>query len=314
MSAAIAPDMSVSIDQALQEYLAWLAVEKGAAPLTVTAYGQDLRSYRSWLSNVLSIKELDDIDADKTSRFLMTLADLGYAAASQERTAAALRSFHRFCLREGLAEQDPSAALALPKKALNLPDTLSVDEIGGLLDQEFPATPAGLRDKAILEVLYGCGLRVSELTGLDRSQLLLDDGYLRVIGKGDKERLVPISGKAYEALTDYLVSGRQLLHSKGYSEPPDRSAVFVNTRGRRLTRQAVFLLVGEYGRKVGIDGLHPHTLRHSFATHLLEGGADLLSIQELLGHASIATTQIYTHVDISHIKAEYLYAHPRAGL
>ena len=306
--------MTTSLSLALSEFAAWLAVEKGAAQLTVEAYNRDLQAYSNWLRDACGISDLQAIQNRIPSNYLMELAELGYAAASQERVAAALRSFHRFCLRESLADNDPSALLALPKKTRTLPQTLSIELVSKLLDQEFAATPAGLRDQAILEVLYGCGLRVSELSNLDLAQLLLTEGYLRVIGKGDKERLVPISGQAMLRLTDYLTLGRPFLHRRGEVAPRERAAVFVNQRGMRLTRQAVFQMVNHYGQLVGIQGLHPHTLRHSFATHLLEGGADLLSIQELLGHASIATTQIYTHVDISHIQAEYQHAHPRASL
>jgi len=314
MAADAGKSSKTSIDHAIREYLAWLSVERGAAQKTIEAYGRDLRSYRSWLTTVLGITMLGELTSDIPSTYLMDLAEVGYAASSQERAAAAIRSFHRFCVREGLAQFDPAALLSLPKKAIKLPKTLSIEAVQSLLDQNFDSDPAGLRDKAILEVLYGSGLRVSELTGLNRLQVLFDEGYLRVTGKGSKERLVPIGGLAHAALLDYMQSGRPFLHRKGESEPSDSSAVFLNVRGHRLTRQAIYQIVAEYGAKVDIEGLHPHTLRHSFATHLLEGGADLLSIQELLGHASIATTQIYTHVDISHIQAEYLRAHPRALL
>ncbi|MCL2137254.1 MAG: tyrosine recombinase [Coriobacteriia bacterium] len=302
------------IDRAISEYLTWLAVEKGAATLTVEAYSRDLRFYRDWLVNDQGITRLDQIKTGVPSAYLIDLALIGYAASSQERAAASLRSFHRFCYREGFGEFDPAVKIVLPKKPQILPKTLSLDSVMRLLDQKFPLGPPGYRDKAIMEVLYGCGLRVSELCGLDRDFVLFDEGYLRVFGKGSKERIVPISGKAYTALNEYLDLGRPFLHNKSKHEPQEKSAVFLNTRGRRLTRQAVFLIVAKYGRKVEINDLHPHMLRHSFATHLLEGGADLLSIQELLGHSSVATTQIYTHIDIEHMQTEYLSAHPRARM
>ena len=283
--------MSVNIERAIADHRAWLAVEKGSAALTVEAYGYDLRSYCRWLTSQ-GLNDLDQITSETPSRYLMEMAEVGYAASSQERAAAALRSFHRFCLREGLSTGDPSATMALPKKPVLLPDTLAVETIGNLLDQEFADTPAGLRDKAILEVLYGCGLRVSELTGLDRSMVFFNEQFIRVTGKGNKDRLVPISGKALEALAAYLAGGRPFLHTRREVSPAEPNAVFISVRGHRLTRQAVFSLVAEYGDRVGIRNLHPHMLRHSYATHLLEGGADLRSIQELLGHASIATTQI----------------------
>jgi integrase/recombinase XerD len=301
------------IEQALAEYLAWAAVERGAAPLTIEAYSRDLQAYRTWLLDALGITLLSQIESETINNYLMDLAEVGYAASSQQRAAAALRSFHRFCVREGFAETDPASQITLPKIAKTLPKTLTLEAVNTLLDQPFEPNPAGTRDKAILELLYGCGLRVSELTSLNRSQILAES-YLRVTGKGNKERLVPFAGAAARALTDYLEHGRPFLHTKGETAPRESSAVFLNTRGRRLTRQAIHLLVADYGNKAGIDGLHPHMLRHSFATHLLEGGADLISIQELLGHSTVATTQIYTHVDITHIQSEYLSTHPRAKL
>ncbi|MCL2339723.1 MAG: site-specific tyrosine recombinase XerD [Actinomycetia bacterium] len=306
--------MAMPLDQAIQEFLAWLVVEKGAAALTAVAYRSDLQSFANWLALSQGVTDLAAIDEKLLRQYLMDLAEVDYAVASQERVAAALRSFHRFCLREGLAGQDPSAHLILPKKPRELPQTLSIADVNKLLDQDFPHTALGRRDRAILEVLYGCGLRASELCGLDRLAVLLNDGYLRIIGKGDKERLVPISGAAARALADYLETGRPALRRHQETEPRAQLAVFLNSRGLRLTRQAVFLLVAAYGQRVGLSGLHPHVLRHSFASHLLEGGADLLSIQELLGHATVATTQIYTHVDTTHIQAEYRRAHPRADL
>ena len=180
-----------------------------------------------------------------------------------------------------------------------------------MLSQPFGDDAAGLRNRAILEVLYGCGLRVSELTGLDSGGLLLDEGFLRVVGKGSKERVAPIAGAAADALRNYLERGRPEL-AKPYAKPT--SAVFLNARGGRLTRQSVHAIVARAGLSIGVENLHPHTLRHSFATHLLSGGADLRVIQEMLGHSDISTTQIYTHVDRAHIHDEYISAHPRARL
>jgi integrase/recombinase XerD len=334
--------------QALDEFLSYLAVERGASPLTIEAYGRDLRRYLKWLDGQ-GICRLADIDRQQITDFLVVLQTEGAARdepprpasdasapggtasgvtassrsasdatasalgpASVKRLVSALKSFHRFCVREGLAAADPTATLRLPKIPSVLPDTLSIDQAATLLDQAFPPTPAGARDRAILEVLYGCGLRVSEVVGLDRTSVLLDEGFLRVVGKGSKERAVPLGGTAYEALSSYLTTARELLHPKRVSAPLDGRAVFLNLRGRRLTRQGLFGIVERYGALVGIEGLHPHTLRHSFATHLLDGGADLRVIQELLGHADIATTQIYTHVDRRHLREEYITTHPRA--
>jgi integrase/recombinase XerD len=302
--------------------LSYLIVERGASPKTIEAYGRDLKRYLEWL-DAQGIQTLDAIDRQQIADFLAALQVQGktqepspsvLAPASLRRLVSSLRGFHRFCVREGLAANDPTATLRRPRVPDVLPETLSIKQAGCLLDQAFPPTPAGTRDRTILELLYGCGLRVSEVVGLNRTAVLLDEGFLRVVGKGNKERIVPLAGTAKEALKSYLTAARELLHPKRVSAPLDGLAVFLNLRGRRITRQGVFNIVGYYGTLVGIDGLHPHTLRHSFATHLLEGGADLRVIQELLGHADISTTQVYTHVDRSHLKEEYLTTHPRARL
>jgi integrase/recombinase XerD len=299
----------------LDEFLSYLAVEKGASPLTVEAYGRDLRRYLSWLAE-RGIDHINDINRALITDYLaeLQISDPLPAPASVKRFVSSLRTFHRFCVREGLATGDPTATLRAPRTPSTLPQTLSAKQVTDLLDQRFSDTPAGTRDRALLEVFYGCGLRVSEAVGLDRTAVLFEDGFLRVTGKGNKERVVPIDGTALRALAAYLATARDLLHPRRMSAPPDGIAVFLNTRGRRITRQGIFGIVAHYGALVGIESLHPHTLRHSFATHLLEGGADLRTIQELLGHADIATTQIYTHVDRTHIRAEYLAAHPRARM
>jgi integrase/recombinase XerD len=301
------------MDAALAEFLSYLAVEKGASALTVEAYGRDLRRYLNWLDEH-GITAIGGISRERITEFLGDFQDLGLSVATLKRTISSLKSFHRFCVRDGLTSEDPTVLIRLPKLPALLPQVLSIDQINSLLDQAFPPTPAGLRDKAMLELLYGCGLRVSELIGLNRSSILTEDGFLRVMGKGSKERLVPLGGTAAQALEVYRVSSREHLHAKRVIAPSDGSAVFLNTRGTRITRQGVFKIVRRCGINVGIDDLHPHTLRHTFATHLLEGGADLRTIQELLGHSDIATTQIYTHVDRTHLREEYLTAHPRARL
>lgn len=308
-----APEPSAELVRALRDFFAYLRFERGSSDLTLEAYGRDLRGYFAWLDGQ-GTGSADGVTRPMLGDYLLQLQSSGLAANSVRRTVSALKSFHRFCLRDGLASQDPTSTLKIPKTPSLLPQTLSIEQINSLLDQVFPLSPAGSRDKAMLELLYGCGLRVAELVGLDRAAVLADDGLLRVLGKGDKQRVVPLAGTALAALQQYLRSARELLHPKRVSAPADGMAVFLNTRGRRMTRQGVFKIVEGYGRKVGIDGLHPHTLRHSFATHLLEGGADLRAIQEMLGHADIATTQIYTHVDRSHIREEYLSTHPRAHL
>lgn len=286
--------------------MGYLAFERGSSSHTVEAYGRDLERYVKALEEK-GVTEPDDVTRPLIEDHLEHLAEEGYAPSSVERALSAIKSFHRFMLQEEMSSVSPAAALPLPKKAERLPDVLSVRQALALLDQPFPKTAAGQRDRAIIEVLYGCGLRVSELTGLDVGAVSLEDEVVRVIGKGSKERLVPLMGSAHEALAEYLSDWRgELVSSRS------GAAVFLNVRGGRISRQSVFAIVERAGRVVGIDGLHPHTLRHSFATHMLQGGADIRIVQELLGHSSIQTTQLYTHLDRSHLRMAYLSAHPRA--
>ena len=305
-------DVPAGFEAAFGEFNSYLAMEKGASANTLDGYMRDIRRYCAWLDGN-GVKGPDEVSRRNVEEYLELLDGTGFSPASMERSLAAIKGFQRFCVLEGFARSDAAATVPLPSKPRKLPQVLDIDRIGMLLDQKFDDTPRGMRDRAVLEVLYGCGLRVSELTGLDMQSLYLDEGFVQVMGKGSKERLSPIGGTALDALKYYLERGRLLLHPKKMSAPPDGMAVFLNARGRRITRQAVFDIVGKYGRKVGIEGLHPHTLRHSFATHMLEGGADLRAIQDILGHSDISTTQIYTHVDRAHIRQEYYTCHPRAG-
>lgn len=297
----------MDLARALKEYLNYVSVERGCSRNTVLAYGRDLRSYVLGLRDE-GITLPDQVTRDRIEGHMSRLRASGLSIASIERAISAIKGFHRFMVAERITTAHPAADLPLPKKPSRLPDVISREQAAALLDQPFPETPAGQRDHAILEVLYGCGLRVSELCGLDLRRVMLDEQVLRVVGKGDKERVVPIVGTAARALDDYLEHWRSCLVSPRVSN----SAVFLNNRGRRLSRQSVHALVAKAGAVVGIDGLHPHALRHSFATHMLEGGADLRIVQELLGHADISTTQLYTHLDRSHLREVYLVAHPRA--
>ncbi|HIZ46900.1 MAG TPA: tyrosine recombinase XerD [Candidatus Olsenella pullistercoris] len=298
----------MDLERARQEYLSYLAVERGSSKNTVAAYGRDLSRYLAWLAE-RGVREPNDVTRELVQDHVAALAGAGLAPASVERALSAIKGFHRFMVSDEISDELPTEDVPLPAKPARLPDVISRDDAERLLDQPFPSTPAGLRDHAILEVLYGCGLRASELCGLDERAVLLDEGVLRVLGKGEKERVVPVMGAAEAALVEYLERGRGALVGRRPT-----SAVFLNARGGRLSRQSVHAIVERYGRVAGIHDLHPHTLRHSFATHLLEGGADLRVVQELLGHANIATTQLYTHVDRSHVRRVYLAAHPRAHL
>ncbi len=302
-------DMARQLQKSLEQYLVYLRIERGYSDNTIDAYQRDLTAYLTFLDD----KTPDEITAQHIQAYLATLVDAGKASSTVGRIISAIRGFHKFLLRERIVEHNVGVDITLPKKPQHLPDVISIDEACALLDQPFAAGPVGLRDKAVLEVMYGCGLRASEVVGLNLADVSFEHELVRVIGKGSKERLVPLTGTSFQALEAYLTRGRSELHTKqgGYASL-DGSAVFLNQRGKRISRQTVYDLVRSYGERAHIQGLHPHTLRHSFATHLLSGGIDLRILQEVLGHADISTTQIYTHVDREHIRAEYLMAHPRA--
>ena len=299
----------MDLDDACEEFLTCLYVERGCAQNTIESYRRDLARYIHFLSK-RGKKTVGDVERADVEAFVASFAELDYAAASAERALSAVRGMHSFVVEEGMEDKNPTLGVPMPQRPQRLPQVLSIDQARSLVEQPFASTPAAQRDRTILEVLYGCGLRVSELCGLDLSEVFLDEGLLRVLGKGSKERVVPLLGAAGTALREYVDLWRPQL----YRAARPTEAVFLNQRGGRLTRQSVHNVCEKYGRLVGIQGLHPHTLRHSFATHLVEGGADLRVIQELLGHANIATTQIYSHVDRTHIRWEYLSAHPRAHL
>ena len=294
---------------ALEQYLGYLAVERGSAENTIDAYERDLARYLSWLAQ-RGVYRPEEIDRDLVMGHVADLSLAGSAPASVERAVSAIKGFHKFLVTDGICSTVPTTNLPSPRKIQRLPQVLSRHQVARLLDQPFAETSRDQRDRTILEVLYGCGLRVSELCGLNVSDVFLRDQLLRVFGKGSKERMVPVLGTAAAALRDYLELWRDGLTSTRTQS----DAVFLNARGGRLSRQTVFNVCATRGRLVDIEGLHPHTLRHSFATHLLEGGADLRSVQELLGHADISTTQLYTHIDRTHIRSTYLAAHPRAHM
>lgn len=299
------------LEAGLIDYLDYLKVERGSSPNTVEGYGRDCRKWVEWLASKRGATAPDDVGRSDVEAYLSTLLASGGAASSAERAICAIKGFHRFLYAEGLADTLPTADVKLPKKPERLPGTITIGQAFALLDQPFPSTPEGLRDRAMLEVLYGSGLRVGELVGLDLSRCNLDEGFLRILGKGGKERLAPIVGSAANQLSAYISYGRPSLLARGGARLDD-GAVFLNSRGARISRQSVYRIVERAGVAVGIAGLHPHTLRHAFATHMLSGGADLRVLQEILGHADISTTQIYTHVDREHLREEYYSAHPRA--
>ncbi len=298
----------MAFESARSEYLAYLRVERGASSLTVRAYESDLADYARFLVHRGTL-ELSSVKRGDIVGYETHLLDQGYAVSSIDRHLSVVKGFHRFLVREGRLESNPASTVKLPKPPARLPDVVSIERIASMLDFMGGSDAASLRNRALLEVLYGCGLRVSEAVGLDLDRIDFDEGFVRIVGKGGKERVAPLSGCAALALSSYLEQGRSQLMKPSSSSA---SAVFLNARGSRLSRQSAHRIVSDAGALVGIENLHPHTLRHSFATHMLEGGADLRVIQEILGHADISTTQIYTHVNRSHIREEYLAAHPRA--
>lgn len=290
------------------EYLSHLSVERGASRATLRSYADDLEDYLVLLSEH-GVGDIAEATHANVEAYAADLKRRGYAPSSVERHMAAVKGFHKFLAREDYCPTNPADLVPLPKIPDRLPDAVTIEQADALLSQPFRDGALGLRDRAMLEVLYGCGLRVSELSGLETSDVFLDEGLLRVMGKGSRERAVPIGGMAEAALAAYMDAGRPELAAKAKHVCP---AVFLNARGGRISRQSVYAVVRDAGLAVGIKDLHPHTLRHSFATHMLEGGADLRAIQEILGHSDISTTQIYTHVSRAHIRQEYLAAHPRA--
>lgn len=307
-----------SVADAVAAYLDHLTVERGASPNTVSSYRRDLGRYVDFLAE-LGIGDLDAIAPEHVAAFAAALREPagerpGLAASSAGRAVVAVRSFHTFAVTDGAAPDNPAARVKPPKQARRLPHALGLGEVQALLDAPDTETPAGLRDAALLELLYGTGARISEAVGLDVDDVSaqLDDPELglRLFGKGNKERVVPLGSFARTAIGDYLVRGRPTLIAKAVRPGP---ALFLNARGGRLSRQSAWQIVQAQASRAGVtQEIGPHTLRHSFATHLLDGGADVRVVQELLGHASVTTTQIYTLVTVDHLREVFLTAHPRA--
>ena len=292
---------------ALSRFLDFVVLERGLAANTADGYGRDLARYLMLLTD-RGIGRPKEVSSEDVSALLRSLGDVGLEASSVARNLTAIRMFHRFLVAEGLADEDPTEHLKPPKLGRKLPRVLNVEEVERLTLEPDVSTPLGLRDKAMLEMLYGAGLRVSELTGLERTHLLFELDVLRVVGKGSRERVVPIGREAKTSVTRYLKEGRPQLERAGSGQ-----SVFLNQRGGRITRMGVWKLLRQHARSAGIEkDVSPHILRHTFATHLLEGGADLRAVQEMLGHADISTTQIYTHVDREYLKEVHRTFHPRA--
>ncbi len=292
----------------LQQYLLYIQLEKNLSDNTLQSYTLDLVQYLEFL-NSNNISSWQSVNATTITRFIDERRRHSLSARSLARLLSSLRAFHRYLMAEGILNDDPTELLDAPKLPKKLPDVLTVAEIDAILQQPDVSTPIGLRDKALLETLYATGIRVSEAVNLKQSNLFFDDDVILVFGKGSKERLVPIGSSAKEWITTYQKNSRPILAKKNRSE----DFLFLSIRGTKLTRSMIFRLVSKYAESAGIKKeVHPHTFRHSFATHLLEGGADLRAVQEMLGHSDISTTQIYTHIDREYLKEVHRSFHPRA--
>ena len=299
--------------QEIQSFLNHLSIEKGFSPNTTDAYRNDLSQLADFVEELAMVQGYDPqwsaVDRNLLISYILNLKERNYAPATVARKLAAVKSFFDFLVAEGALRSDPTENLSSPKVGKSLPKPLSTAEVEALLEEPAKlSSPEAKRDRAMLELLYAGGMRVSELVSTNTSDLNLGAGFVRCFGKGSKERIIPIHRGAVEALEEYLTGARlSLLHNK------EDEALFLNRRGERLTRQGFWLILKDYARAAGIKReVTPHTLRHSFATHMLSGGADLRAVQELLGHANISSTQVYTHLTSEHVRQVYEKAHPRA--
>lgn len=297
--------MTPAADAARERFLDHLALERRLSPLTTRGYKRDLAALAAWCEGN-GIGEWLALDGPALSRFLADEHRRGLAASSLARMLAAIRAFARWGLKHGVFERDPAAGVHAPKLRRRLPATLDVDEAARLVELEAGGDPLALRDRALLELIYSSGLRLAEIAALDVGDLDLGEGLVRVTGKGSKTRVVPVGSRARAALQAWLKARLALA-------APEAKAVFISRRGRRLARRSIEARVALWGRRRGLDRrVYPHLLRHAFATHVLESSGDLRAVQELLGHASLATTQVYTHLDFQHLARTYDEAHPRA--
>lgn len=291
----------------IKEYLAHLKLEKNLSDNTISSYKNDLKSFNDFLHD-LNIDDPYEITTDHLNEFFKLLKELGLVGSSAARYFSSLKGFFLFLIRNKYIVKNPIDKISAPKTSKKLPGVLDVSEVEKILSLPDVSNKLGLRDKAILELFYACGTRVSELINLKLNDLFLNDEVIRVLGKGSKERLIPIGSSAIKWINEYLTKSRPLLMKKMKSE----NYLFLNSRSTKLSRMGVWKIIERYVKEAEIKkDVHPHTFRHSFATHLLEGGADLRAVQEMLGHADISTTQIYTHIDRDYIKQVHKQYHPR---
>jgi integrase/recombinase XerD len=292
----------------IKEFEGFLKLEKGLSPNSIDAYLRDVAKLKLFLDSEQRDLGPEELDREKLGEFLVAIQEAGLSARSQARILSGLKVFYRYLLMEEIIEKDPTALLEGPRLGTKLPEVLTVNEIDRMLEKIDLSKPLGRRNKAMLETLYSCGLRVSELVALQISGIYRAEGFIRVIGKGDKERLVPVSSRALTEIDLYMPDRNELSIQAG-----NEDILFLNRRGKMLSRRMINTIVEELARDAGIKKtVTPHTFRHSFATHLVEGGADLRAVQEMLGHESITTTEIYTHLDREYLREAIISFHPRS--
>lgn len=296
---------------AIDDFMSYLAAERHFSTNTISAYRNDISQFTAWLAGRPDVTDWTDVSRSHVQDYLLHLkgsSDRAYAPSTQARKTAAIKSFFHFLVGDGRVATDPTSDLESPRVQKYWPKAMSVQQVNLLLDEAARnRRPEGIRDRAMLEVLYATGVRVSELVSLNLHDIAIESRHVRCLGKGRKERMVPLHDRAVESLSDYIDNARPAL-----CRSQDEVALFLNHRGQRLTRQGFWLILKSYSTAAQIDGITPHTLRHSFATHMLNGGTDLRKVQEWLGHSSISTTQIYTHLNTERLHKAYEAAHPRA--
>lgn len=300
-------EVSQALRRGIRNYLMYISLEKGLSENTRNSYLSDLTRYIEFLSSI-AIDNFTAVSPDSIHKFLLTLSELGLSSTSKARYLSSIKGLHRYLTGENLTTSDPSELIDIPKSKRELPQPLSIPETEELLNVLDESSPANIRDRAIVETLYATGVRVSELLGIKQRDILLDSEIIRVFGKGSKERFVPIGNEALRRISKYQTEVRPIFLGKKSTD----DILFLNQRGTSLSRMSIWNIVHNTAKLAGIKrDIHPHILRHSFATHLIEGGADLRAVQEMLGHADISTTQIYTHLDREYIRQVFLAHHPR---